>query len=52
MMGAGVFLRLALVATVLAYGVVVLGATVRLAGAGLSCPDWPGCYGEIIVPQG
>ena len=27
--------------------VVVLGAYVRLADAGLGCPDWPGCYGQI-----
>ena len=31
-------------------GVVVLGAYVRLTDAGLGCPDWPGCYGEILVP--
>jgi len=27
--------------------VVVVGAYVRLADAGLGCPDWPGCYGEV-----
>ncbi len=27
--------------------VVVLGAYVRLSDAGLSCPDWPGCYGHL-----
>ena len=26
---------------------VVLGAYVRLADAGLGCPDWPGCYGNL-----
>ena len=35
----------------LAFAVVVLGAYVRLSHAGLGCPDWPGCYGEIIVPD-
>ena len=37
----------------LALVVVVLGAWVRLTGAGLGCPDWPGCYGRMVVgPEG
>ncbi|HEY6457871.1 MAG TPA: COX15/CtaA family protein [Steroidobacteraceae bacterium] len=39
--------RIALGAVLLAFGVVVLGAYVRLTTAGLGCPDWPGCYGHI-----
>ena len=39
--------RIALGAAVLAFGVVVLGAYVRLTAAGLGCPDWPGCYGHL-----
>ena len=34
-----------LAALILAFGVVNLGAYVRLSDAGLGCPDWPGCYG-------
>lgn len=38
-------------ATLLALGVIVLGAWVRLTDAGLGCPDWPGCYGHFGVPE-
>ena len=43
--------RLALVATLLAVVVVLLGAYTRLTHAGLGCPDWPGCYGFLGVPM-
>lgn len=35
---------------VLAFIVIVLGAYTRLSDAGLGCPDWPGCYGTMLVP--
>ncbi len=41
---------LALFASVFALGVIALGAFTRLIDAGLGCPDWPGCYGHILVP--
>jgi cytochrome c oxidase assembly protein subunit 15 len=40
------FRRIALIAAALAFGVVVLGAYVRLSDSGLGCPDWPTCYGH------
>jgi len=45
------FRKLVVVAAILAYAVVVFGAFVRLSDAGLGCPDWPGCYGRVAVPQ-
>ncbi|HJV24496.1 MAG TPA: COX15/CtaA family protein [Aromatoleum sp.] len=39
--------RLLVVALALTAVVVVFGAYVRLSDAGLGCPDWPGCYGQI-----
>lgn len=45
------FRALVLFGSVLALCVVVLGAYVRLTDAGLGCPDWPGCYGNMTVPQ-
>jgi cytochrome c oxidase assembly protein subunit 15 len=38
---------LALAGLLLCFTVVVLGAYVRLTAAGLGCPDWPGCYGQV-----
>ena len=37
-------------AIILALFVVMLGAYTRLTDAGLGCPDWPGCYGHMVLP--
>ncbi|WP_250878303.1 COX15/CtaA family protein [Luteibacter anthropi] len=41
---------LALLAAIFAFCVVMFGAFVRLSNAGLSCPDWPTCYGKATWP--
>jgi cytochrome c oxidase assembly protein subunit 15 len=41
----------ATIAVMLALLVVMIGAYTRLTDAGLGCPDWPGCYGKLVLPS-
>lgn len=45
------FKNLVNVAMILAWCVLMLGAYTRLTDAGLGCPDWPGCYGHLVMPS-
>lgn len=45
------FHRISMLALGLALCVVVLGAYTRLTAAGLGCPDWPGCYGHLVLQK-
>lgn len=42
---------LALLTFGLAFVVILLGAFTRLTNAGLSCPDWPNCFGFLTAPH-
>lgn len=44
------FHRIAWLAVALTFCVIVFGGFVRLSHAGLSCPDWPTCYGRATWP--
>src|SRR5436305_10193208 len=42
--------RLAWTATIITYFLITLGGTVLATDSGLSCPDWPFCYGQAYYP--
>src|SRR3990167_18001 len=43
--------HLVLLTFTLALAVILMGAYTRLTNAGLSCPDWPRCYGFLTAPH-
>lgn len=45
------FHRMAWLAALFTASTILFGSFVRLSDAGMSCPDWPTCYGRVTWPQ-